>query len=74
MKYLIRTAEVQRFSNEINVNKGNSVSIWKAVRKALSEKPNQQLQYTKATKLLAEEFNGFFLHLLGKKLFLLPHN
>ena len=53
MKYLIRTAEVQRFSNEINVNKGNSVSIWKAVRKTLSEKPNQQLQYTKDTKFLA---------------------
>ena len=59
-KYSIRKAEADYFNQEVIANKNNARSIWKTVRRALPRNRNQNLQYTKDTCVLAEEFNRFF--------------
>ena len=48
------------------VNKDNSGSTWKTIRRALQSKPTRCPQYTKDASTLANEFNRFFVSVASK--------
>ena len=61
VKLALRRVEVDYYNNQIILsNKNNTASLWKIIRRALLQKSNSNLQYTKDTSALAEEFNRFF--------------
>ena len=61
VKLGIRSAEKKYYSEQIMENTNNSSSIWKTVRAALSRKVSREVQYSKDTATLAEEFNHLFV-------------
>ena len=61
IKHSIRQAERDYFNELVTTNKGNSGCIWKTIHRALPNKPTQNHQYTKDSKILANDFNRFFI-------------
>ena len=69
VKLALKKAETEYYNHQILSNKNNSASIWKTIRCALPQKVKHDLQYTKDTAVLAEEFNRFFVSVGGKASF-----
>ena len=66
VKLALKKAETEYYNYQILSNKNNSTSLWKTLRRSLPSKLNPNLEYTKDTSLLAEEFSRFFVS-VGEK-------
>ena len=67
VKLALRRVEVDYYNNQIILsNKNNTASLWKIIRRALPQKSNYDLQYTKDTSALTEEFDRFFISVREK--------
>lgn len=65
---ILRKAEKDHVAHEVQKHKDNSGSLWKIINNSIPSKIKEIHTCSKDLKIVAEDFNQFFLPLVGKPL------